>query len=655
MRVIFWNIRGIGNKYSRLSLRRLVNKSKPSFIFIAEPQIKPSASNILKLGLSDFSFSIISNDCDSRLGNLWCLWKFGFNALVLVAASSQHLTISYDGLLLLTIYGLASISERRALWTDMESIANLNLPWLAIRDFNCIRSWDERSGGTGTLPCSITDFNDCIDACSLTESFSSGPKYSWCNNQKGRARILRRLDRALYNNAWISKFDGWSSKNLPRDISDHSALVGSTQCIPKPSNIPFRFLIGWVTVSSFRDLVINSWSESLLGDPLYVLMKKLQRLKAAIKTWKKENLGGLRSQIDTCVADLADIQIQLDDNYSDNLMKEATTIQISLNNLLTLEDSIWRQKSKASWLLRTQKSLITEISLDNGMILSSQTEIKEHIVECNLENMQHLFWNCPRSTKIWDWIASLFQLQAGFTNLKTTLESCKHLSSYLNDIWKAAVLNIVYLIWIARNAFVFEGFSHSINDIKRRSLVAIKDAAGLSCNSMANNYLELSIIATLGVPIKARPLPRIQTIGATGKAGAGAAARNHLGDVLGVLTKGLGNTTLFFSECEAILGAIDWAVQNNWKKIWIESDSQTAISDFTKNHVPWPQRARWNRMKTSFEQIQFSHCWIVANFSAYQAAKRRVSLPVGNLETFLGRPHFLTKIEEPNVCYFRFT
>ncbi|KAF6142719.1 hypothetical protein GIB67_018430 [Kingdonia uniflora] len=179
----------------------------------------------------------------------------------------------------------------------------------------------------------------------------------------------------------------------------------------------------------------------------------------------------------------------------------------------------------------------------------------------------------------------------------------------------------------SRNAFVFEGFSHSINDIKRRSLVAIKDAASLSCNSMANNCLELSIVAALGVPIKARPLPRIQsttwalpwfqevkincgaaTIGTTGKAGVGAAARNHLGDVIGVLTKGLDNTTLFFSECEAILGAIDWAVQNNWKKIWIESDSQTAISDFTKNHVPWPQRARWNRMKTSFEQIRFSHC-----------------------------------------------
>ncbi|KAF6141408.1 hypothetical protein GIB67_021224 [Kingdonia uniflora] len=75
-----------------------------------------------------------------RIRNQWCLWKFGFNAPVLVAACSQHLTISYDGLLLSAIHGLAFISARRAMWTDMESIANLNLPWLAIGDFNCIRS-----------------------------------------------------------------------------------------------------------------------------------------------------------------------------------------------------------------------------------------------------------------------------------------------------------------------------------------------------------------------------------------------------------------------------------------------------------------------------------------------------------------------------------
>ncbi|KAF6165500.1 hypothetical protein GIB67_013117 [Kingdonia uniflora] len=140
MRVIFWNIRGIGNKRSRLSLRRLVNKFKPIFIFIAEPQIKPTITNILKLGLPDFSLSILSNDCDSKMGNLWCLRNTGFHDPILVAASNQHITISYDGLLISAVHGKVSISARRELWKEMENLANLNLPLLAIGDFNCIRS-----------------------------------------------------------------------------------------------------------------------------------------------------------------------------------------------------------------------------------------------------------------------------------------------------------------------------------------------------------------------------------------------------------------------------------------------------------------------------------------------------------------------------------
>ncbi|KAF6151143.1 hypothetical protein GIB67_002395 [Kingdonia uniflora] len=158
---------------------------------------------------------------------------------------------------------MVTSSTRRALWVDIEIIAALNLPLLSIRDFNCIRNWDERSGGTGPLPCSISKFNDCIDSCRLIKSLSTGPKFSWCNGQKGKARILRRFDRVLYNSAWIQKCDGWSSKYMTRENSDHSAMVGCIQNLPKPYNIPFRFLKGWVTINTFEDMVIQSWGERL--------------------------------------------------------------------------------------------------------------------------------------------------------------------------------------------------------------------------------------------------------------------------------------------------------------------------------------------------------------------------------------------------------
>ncbi|KAF6136987.1 hypothetical protein GIB67_030751 [Kingdonia uniflora] len=140
-----------------------------------------------------------------ELGNLWCLWKAGSQDLVLVAASSQHITLIYEGVLISTIHGMASISARRGLWKDMENFANLNHSWLALWDFlSCIRSWDERSGGTGPLLCSITEFNDSIDSCRLSKSSSLVPGYQ--SSRDGPPNIW--LETTLIIRLWLKVQSG---------------------------------------------------------------------------------------------------------------------------------------------------------------------------------------------------------------------------------------------------------------------------------------------------------------------------------------------------------------------------------------------------------------------------------------------------------------
>ncbi|KAF6146436.1 hypothetical protein GIB67_037736 [Kingdonia uniflora] len=318
------------------------------------------------------------------------------------------------------------------------------------------------------------------------KSPSSGIKYYWSNGQLGKGRILRRLDRALSNNAWSTKFDGWACKYQPRENSDHAVLVGFAITIPKPNNIPFRF-------------------------------------------------------------------------------------------------------------------------------------------------------------------------QKGFTDLKQALDACSHLSHYISDPWKAAVFNMIYLLWTIRNEAVFEGLEPKSYPLKVKLLTAIKDSAAFSSNFMNNNGMELSIVATLGVPTEARPIPRVQSCiwilpwfdeykincdgsatGNPGKAGIGAAARNHLGIVLGVLTKGLGITSSYYAECEAIIEVLSWAVIKGWLKLWIESDSLTTVTNFNNNLVPCPQRTRWNGLKDCFSSLRFSHNWREANFSSDTASKRANSLADGVMETFDG-------------------
>ncbi|KAF6173733.1 hypothetical protein GIB67_042901 [Kingdonia uniflora] len=85
------------------------------------------------------------------------------------------------------------------------------------------------------------------------------------------------------------------------------------------------------------------------------------------------------------------------------------------------------------------------------------------------------------------------------------------MSTYISNLWKVVALKFIYILWRARNALVFEGYYFCSIAIKFEILAAVKEAAVLSDNSMSNNCSKLAIIASLGVPIKARPLPRVQS------------------------------------------------------------------------------------------------------------------------------------------------
>lgn len=52
-----------------------------------------------------------------------------------------------------------------------------------------------------------------------------GPKFTWCNNLSGPARILIRLDRAFGNQLFSSRFPNFLISHLPRTASDHAPLL----------------------------------------------------------------------------------------------------------------------------------------------------------------------------------------------------------------------------------------------------------------------------------------------------------------------------------------------------------------------------------------------------------------------------------------------
>ncbi|KAF9604617.1 hypothetical protein IFM89_008883 [Coptis chinensis] len=155
----------------------------------------------------------------------------------------------------------------------------------------------------------MSDFRKVLDDNQLVEAVHSGVTYTWWNKQLGRNKIISKLDKMFINWNWLDKYVGWSYKALNRLSSDHSPLVGRTYHISKPHNTPFRFMDMWCSHPSFLPLVEENWHGPIDGNPFYVLIQKLKRLKLALKTWNKEYFGHIQNNIRLETKVLEDLQL----------------------------------------------------------------------------------------------------------------------------------------------------------------------------------------------------------------------------------------------------------------------------------------------------------------------------------------------------------
>ncbi|XP_038972754.1 uncharacterized protein LOC120104917 [Phoenix dactylifera] len=138
------------------------------------------------------------------------------------------------------VYASTDYRVRRALWEEASQMISHGHPMLMAGDFNCIVDSQEKMGGNPfSLNRKIKEFQDFISTNGLIDLGFSGPRFTWCNNQQGRARVWERLDRACATAGWVQSFPDYHVRHLPRIASDHCPLLVSTEAhIPVRS--PFR-------------------------------------------------------------------------------------------------------------------------------------------------------------------------------------------------------------------------------------------------------------------------------------------------------------------------------------------------------------------------------------------------------------------------------
>ncbi|GMI67469.1 hypothetical protein HRI_000416200 [Hibiscus trionum] len=342
--ILIWNIQGAASSSFRDQLRRIRASSKPSIVALLETRISGQRADsiVSRLGFQ-FSFRV---EAQGFSGGIWLLWNSDVKVQAL-AISNQFIHVKLQGSMFLSpvfftvVYASPHIQYRRFLWDRLESINPGNdHPWLLGGDFNAILHLDDRRGGQAHRHCVSKDFQRFVFTNALQEIDFKGPRFTWA-----RGDLYERLDRCLANLAWLDSFPNSLVMHLDRIGSDHRPLLLCTeQIVPVLDDRPFRFLSAWQDFDDFIPLLQNSWSANLS------LNENIKNLKGNLSQWHSRRFGDLGKRKKRIIARLRGIDRALGVRHSASLYELEKSLKAELDDILAVEESMWRQKARCYWV-----------------------------------------------------------------------------------------------------------------------------------------------------------------------------------------------------------------------------------------------------------------------------------------------------------------
>ncbi|XP_057760906.1 uncharacterized protein LOC130981327 [Arachis stenosperma] len=151
-------------------------------------------------------------------------------------------------------------------------------PWLLTGDFNKIKEDSEKKGGSPIDQRAYRSFNSWINRCGLIDLEFVGSRFTWRSPiWNGFDRVFKRLDRALSNSPWRTKFHEALVKILPRTNFDyHPFSITDEGNSTNKDRRPFRFEMMWTMQLDFKPLVEHNWkAEERLPKNVNNLKEKL--------------------------------------------------------------------------------------------------------------------------------------------------------------------------------------------------------------------------------------------------------------------------------------------------------------------------------------------------------------------------------------------
>ena len=274
--------------------------------------------------------------------------------------------------------------------------------------------------------------------------------------------------------------------------------------------------------------------------------------------------------------------------------------------------AMWRSCIPPSHLFVFWRLMLSKLPTNENIQLRGCTLVSICVL-CfqKAESSTHLFLSCEFAVALWRWLGAQLNCSFSLSSVASLLHCIpRQCSSQLRDVYVAVIIHTVHSIWLARNSIRFNSAKVSIHNtmIKISSLITLSGInSNGNCLSSDAKILENFLIKPSHRKVKDiitviwKP-PTINWVKANtdgsvvnSTSSCGGLFRDFRGSFLGAFASNLREVSVFEAEIMGLMMAMEIAAHKNWHRLWLESDSSSAVKMF-KNHslIPIRVRNRWH-------------------------------------------------------------
>nr|KYP54501.1 Transposon TX1 uncharacterized [Cajanus cajan] len=243
------------------------------------------------------------------------------------------------------VYASPSSPARREMWHQLNMLRETSQSaWLLIGDFNDIMVASEQRGGTFDIG-RADIFAQQLELCGLLDLNLMGAKFTWHRRRNGLS-LHKRLDRAVCDILFRTKFPEAVVEVLPRGHSDHNPLLLRCGGFPQPrGDLPFRFKAAWCTHAAYCKVVHDAWN-CHSGN----VLNALNQVRMASITFNQEVFGNIfvrKRELQARIRGLERYLERIDSVRSWALYHD---LQQQYETCLFQEETLWYQKYREQWI-----------------------------------------------------------------------------------------------------------------------------------------------------------------------------------------------------------------------------------------------------------------------------------------------------------------